>query len=84
MSKQDLLLMAPIFPPTMAQLAEKYNVHRYWESQDKPGLLASLKDTCVAVATSGSSGIRSARIRPSRMASCASCGLIQSSPAVAE
>ncbi len=63
MSKQDLLLMAPIFPPTMTQLAEKYNVHRYWESKDKPGLLASLKDSCIAVATSGSSGINAEEIR---------------------
>ena len=62
MSKSDLLVMAPIFPPTIAQLEGIYNVHRYWESKDKPGLLASLKDKCQAVASSGSSGITAAEI----------------------
>ncbi len=62
MSNSDLLLMAPIFPPTIAQLEAVYHVHRYWESSDQPGLLASLKDKCQAVATSGSSGITAAQI----------------------
>lgn len=63
MSKPDLLLIAPIFPHTVAQLESAYSVHRYWESNDKPALLASLKDTCVAAATSGSSGITADVIR---------------------
>ena len=62
MSKPDLLLMAPIYPPTVAQLDATYTMHRYWESKDKSALLASLKDRCVAVATSGSSGITAAEI----------------------
>ncbi len=63
MSKPDLLLMAPIYPPTMAQLDAAYTMHRYWEAQDKPALLARLKDGCVAAATSGSSGISADEIR---------------------
>ncbi len=63
MSKPDLLLIAPIFPHTVAQLESAYSVHRYWESNDKPALLASLKDTCVAAATFGSSGITADVIR---------------------
>ena len=63
MSKQDLLLIAPIFPHTVAQLEGAYQVHRYWESKDQPALLTSLKETCVAAATSGSSGISATEIK---------------------
>ena len=58
MAKPDLLLIAPIYPPSMAQLDATYAVHRYWESTDKPALLARLAGTCVAAATSGGAGIK--------------------------
>ena len=63
MPKPDLLLMAPIYPPTMTQLDAQYNVHRYWEAKDKDALVASLKDTCVAAATSGFAGMKGDVIR---------------------
>lgn len=63
MSKPDLLLVAPIYPPSMAVLDATYTVHRYWEAADKPALLARLAPTCVAAATSGGAGIKSEVVR---------------------
>ncbi|HEY4374982.1 MAG TPA: 2-hydroxyacid dehydrogenase [Burkholderiales bacterium] len=58
MSKPDVLLIGPLFAPTMAQLDAAYTVHRYWEAADKPALLKKIAGTCEAVATSGGHGIK--------------------------
>jgi len=58
MSKPDLLVIGPIYGPTMAQLDAAYTVHRYWEAADKPALLKQIAGSCEAVATSGGHGIR--------------------------
>jgi lactate dehydrogenase-like 2-hydroxyacid dehydrogenase len=63
MSKPDLLLVAPIYPPSMAVLDATYTVHRYWEAADKPALLARLAPVCVAAATSGAGGISGEVVR---------------------
>ena len=77
MSKPDLLLIAPIFPPSMALLDAAYTVHRYWEAADKAALLASLAPHCVAAATSGGAGIKADVIKALpklRMLSCFGVG----------
>jgi len=77
MSKPDLLLIAPIYPPAMAQLAAAYNLHRYWEAADKPALLAQVAPVCVAAATSGGVGIKADMIKALpklRMLSCFGVG----------
>ncbi len=77
MSKPDLLLIAPIYPPSMAQLDAVYTVHRYWEAADKPALLASLAPNCVAAATSGGVGIKADVVKALpklRMLSCFGVG----------
>ena len=77
MSKPDLLLIAPIYPPSMAQLDAAYTVHRYWEAADKPALLARLAPLCVAAATSGGVGIKADVIKALpklRMLSCFGVG----------
>lgn len=77
MSKPDLLLIGPIYLPTMAQLDATYAVHRYWESKDQDALLASLKDKCEAAATSGHAGIAADVIRALpklKMVSCFGVG----------
>ena len=58
MSKPDVLLIGPLYGPTMAQLDAAYTVHRYWEAADKPALLKQIAGTCEAVATSGGHGIK--------------------------
>jgi lactate dehydrogenase-like 2-hydroxyacid dehydrogenase len=64
MSKPDVILMAPIpHAPTMALLAEQFTIYRYWDAQDKPALIASIKDTCTAAATSGFAGMKGDVIR---------------------
>ncbi len=77
MSKPNLLLVSAIYPPAMAQLDAAYTVHRYWEASDKDALLASIKDTCEAAATSGHAGINAAIIRglpKLKMVSCFGVG----------
>ncbi len=77
MPKRDLLLIAPIYPPSMAQLDAIYNVHRYWEAADKPALLANIAASCEAAATSGGVGIKADVIQALpklRMVSCFGVG----------
>lgn len=54
---QTLLLMRPIFEATMTELEAKYTVKRYWEAPDKPALLKSMSDQCIAVVTDGGLGV---------------------------
>src|SRR5271170_3454404 len=63
MSKPNVLLMGPLYGPTMAQLDAAYNVHRYWEAADKAALLKQLADSCEAVATSGGHGIKADAVK---------------------
>jgi len=58
MSKPDVLLIGPLYGPTVAQLDAAYTVHRYWEAADKPALLKQIAGSCEAVATSGGHGIK--------------------------
>lgn len=54
---QTLLLMGPLLPSVMQTLESTYTVHRYWESDDQPGLLAGLAADCVGVVTDGGRGV---------------------------
>jgi lactate dehydrogenase-like 2-hydroxyacid dehydrogenase len=49
--------MGPLYGPTVKQLEATYDLHRYWESSDRPALLAQLADHCDAIATSGFFGL---------------------------
>ncbi|MDB5805731.1 MAG: hypothetical protein JWN73_3053 [Betaproteobacteria bacterium] len=63
MSKPDLLVIGPLYGPTMAQLDAAYTTHRYWEAADKPSLLGQIAGTCEAVATSGGHGLKAEVIK---------------------
>jgi len=54
---QTLLLMGPLFEATMTELESTHKVERYWEATDKPALLKSIADTCLAVVTDGGLGV---------------------------
>lgn len=57
MSKPDILQMGP--PPSKklpGELEKAFTVHRYWEADDKPGLLASLAGRLRYIATTGHQG----------------------------
>ena len=55
--KSKILLVAGIYAPTLAQLESLYEVHRYFESNDKAAMLASLKDGCMIIVTNGGRGV---------------------------
>ncbi len=58
-----LVLMGPLLPSVMQILESTYTVHRYWESDDQPALLASVADQCVAVVTDGGRGVEAAVLK---------------------
>jgi len=52
-----ILLMAPLYPPTQAELESNHRVVRLWEAPDAQALLASLADECRAAVTHSGRGI---------------------------
>jgi hydroxypyruvate reductase len=55
--KPEVLVMGPMYPPTLASLEEAFTVHRLWEAPDREKLLASVADRITAVASSGKTGL---------------------------
>ena len=62
MSKNEVLLMCPLYAPTQRRLEETYNVHAYWTAKDPQALLEALAPTCRVVVTSGGRGIDAATL----------------------
>jgi D-3-phosphoglycerate dehydrogenase len=60
MDKPDLLLLGPYNEPEMDLLAERFTVHRLWETADPDALLARLAPGLRAVATKGELGASAA------------------------
>ncbi len=54
--KPNILQMSPIMPHVEAALAAAYEVHRYWQADDRSALLAKIGARVRAVATGGHSG----------------------------
>ncbi len=50
---QELLLMCPLYEPTMRRLEDTYRVHRVWEGADRDALLSALGERVRAMATIG-------------------------------
>ncbi len=57
MSKADILLMGPIYQPKLEQLESTYACHRYWSSEDREALVASLAQHCEIAVTNGGRGM---------------------------
>lgn len=57
---QTLLLIGPLLPSVVSTLESTYTVHRYWKSDDKDALLASIASDCVGVVTDGGNGVSKA------------------------
>ena len=53
MSKPDVLMFYPLGPKAMAQMEEKFTLHRYDLAEDKEAFLAEVGPRCRAVATNG-------------------------------
>lgn len=55
--KKTVLLMGPLYEPTMVELVDKYDVKTFWDADDQQTLLSSITDDCVAVVTDGGRGV---------------------------
>lgn len=60
--KTELLILTPIYEPTMKALAEEYAVHKLWEQSDPAAYLKQPHPGIRAVATSGVAGFRGEQI----------------------
>lgn len=62
MSKPEILLMAPMYQPKLDEIEAAYSCHRYWSSEDRGALIASLADRCEIVVTTGGRGMSAAEM----------------------
>ena len=58
--KPDLLVVGPMYPPTLATLDAAYTTHKLWLAPDRDAFLASVADRIDAAATSGTRGMDAA------------------------
>lgn len=78
MSKNEVLLMCPLFAPTQKRLEETYKVHPLWSAPDQDALIKQLASTCRVVVTSGGRGIDGAtlaRLPKVKLVSCFGVGV---------
>lgn len=55
--KPELLVVTPIYPPTLAALEREYTVHELWLAEDREALLAEVSGQVRGVVTVGSIGL---------------------------
>ena len=53
MTRPGVLVIGPYPPGDIELLEAQYDVHRYWQAEDRPALLRAQADTIRAVATRG-------------------------------
>jgi len=58
--KPDLLVVGPMYPPTLAALDAAYTTHKLWLAPDREAFLNSVADRIGAAATSGTRGMDAA------------------------
>jgi hydroxypyruvate reductase len=58
--KPDLLVVGPMYPPTLAALDAAYATHKLWLAPDRDTFLASVADRIDAASTSGTRGMDAA------------------------
>ncbi len=54
--KQEIVITAPMYPPTLAALDADFVTHRLWEAKDRAAFLAPLRDRVTAITTMGETG----------------------------
>ena len=57
--KPEILVLVPIYAPTLAALEREYVVHKLWTAREPDALLKEVVGSVRAVVTSGSSGMES-------------------------
>lgn len=55
-AKQEIVITAPMYPPTLQALDAEFVTHRLWEAKDRAAFLAPLRDRITAIATMGETG----------------------------
>jgi hydroxypyruvate reductase len=55
--RPELLVVTPIYPPTLAALEREYTVHKLWLAEDAEALLAEVAGRVRGVVTVGSTGL---------------------------
>lgn len=55
--KPEILLLVPIYAPTLAVLEREFTVHRLWSAKDPDALVKEVSKRVRAVVTTGSSGM---------------------------
>ena len=51
--KPDVLLVQPLFAPTMAKLEQQFAVHRFWQAEDRAALVGAIAPRTRAMAAPG-------------------------------
>jgi lactate dehydrogenase-like 2-hydroxyacid dehydrogenase len=54
--KQDVVIVTPVYAPTMEQLDRLFTLHRLWEAKDRKSWFAALADRVHAIVSSGHAG----------------------------
>jgi lactate dehydrogenase-like 2-hydroxyacid dehydrogenase len=54
--KQDVVIVTPIYAPTLEELDRRFTMHRLWEAKDRPAFYAGLADRVRAIVSSGHAG----------------------------
>ncbi len=57
MAKPEVLLMGPMYPPTMESLEQAFTLHKVWEAADGDALLASVASRIRAAASTAFKGM---------------------------
>jgi hydroxypyruvate reductase len=55
-AKQEIVITAPMYPPTLEALDADFVAHMLWEAKDRAAFLAPLRDRVTAIATMGETG----------------------------
>ena len=55
--KQELLVVTPIYPPTLVALEREYTVHKLWLAPDRDSMVAQVSNRVRGVVTVGSVGL---------------------------
>ncbi len=61
--KEEILVLLPIFAPTLAALEERYTVHKLWLAPDRPAFLSEVAPRVRAMVTSGLVGCDAATMQ---------------------
>jgi hydroxypyruvate reductase len=54
--KQDVVIVTPVYGPTMEELDRQFSLHRLWEAKDRAAFYAPLASSVRAIVSSGHAG----------------------------